>query len=67
MIRSEKEHQKALNRLEEEQKVIERQNAHFVEMDYSGEELERLMQPLFSFHNQLKEEVETYDGLKKDW
>lgn len=60
MIRSEKEYQKALNRLEEEQKVIERQRAHFKEMGHTGEELERLMQPLLSFHSQLNEEVEAY-------
>lgn len=65
MIRSEKEYQKALNRLEEEQKVIERQRAHFKEMGHTGEELERLMQPMQSFHSQLKEEVEAYDGMKR--
>jgi len=65
MIRSEKEYQKALNRIEEEQEIIERQREHFKEMGYSGEELERLMQPLKSFQNQLKEEVEAYEGMKR--
>lgn len=62
MIRSEKEYQKVLNRLEEEQKVIDRQRTHFREMGYSGEELDRLMQPLLSFHSQLNEEVTAYVG-----
>ena len=41
-----------------------RQRAHFEELGHTGEELERLMQPLVSFHNQLKEEVEAYEGMK---
>lgn len=65
MIRSEKEYQKALTRLEEEKKVIERQRAHFKEMGHAGEELERLMQPLLTFHSQLNEEVEAYEGMKR--
>jgi len=64
MIRSEKEYQKSLERLEEERKVMARQRAHFEELGHTGEELERLMQPLVSFHNQLKEEVEAYEGMK---
>ncbi|MEX1268204.1 MAG: helix-turn-helix transcriptional regulator [Balneolaceae bacterium] len=65
MIRSEKEYQKVVNRLEEEQKILKRQRLHFEELGHSGEELERLMQPLISFHNQLKEEVEAYEGMKR--
>jgi len=65
MIRSEKEYERAVNRLEEEQKMIERQRAHFIELGHTGEELERLMQPMKSFNNQLKEEVEAYDGMKR--
>jgi len=65
MIRSEKEYQKSLERLEEERKVMARQRAHFEELGHTGEELERLMQPLVSFHNQLKEEVEAYEGMKR--
>lgn len=65
MIRSENEYQKAIERLEEERNVMDRQRAHFVELGHSGDELERLMQPLVSFHNQLKEEVEAYEGMKR--
>lgn len=64
MIRSEKEYQNAVTRLEEEQKIMERQRAHFKELGHTGEELERLMQPLQSFHSQLNEEVEAYEGMK---
>ena len=65
MIRSEKEYERAVDRLEEEQKMMERQRSHFKEFGHTGEELERLMQPLISFHNQLKEEVEAYEGMKR--
>jgi len=65
MIRSEKEYQKSVERLEEERKIMARQRAHFEELGHSGEELERLMQPLVSFHNQLKEEVDAYEGMKR--
>jgi len=65
MIRSEKEYQKAVERLEEERKTMAHQKAHFEELGHTGEELERLMQPLVSFHNQLKEEVEAYEGMKR--
>lgn len=65
MIRSEKEYQKAVERLEEERKVMARQRDHFQELGHTGEELERLMQPLVSFHNQLMEEVEAYEGMKR--
>lgn len=65
MIRSEKEYQKAIERLEEERKVMARQRTHFEKLGHTGEELERLMQPLVSFHNQLKEEVEAYEGMKR--
>jgi|AntRauTorckE6833_2_1112554.scaffolds.fasta_scaffold01198_7 DNA-binding XRE family transcriptional regulator len=65
MIRSEKEYQEAVNRIEEEQKVINRQRTHFEELGYTGEGLGRLMEPLHSFHNQLKEEVEAYEGIKR--
>ncbi len=65
MIRSEKEYQKAVERLEEERKIMSHQRVHFEELGHTGEELERLMQPLVSFHNQLKEEVEAYEEMKR--
>ncbi len=65
MIRSEKEYQKAVERLEEERKIMAHQRAHFEELGHTGEEMERLMQPLISFHYQLKEEVDAYEGMKR--
>lgn len=65
MIRSENEYQKAVNRLEEEKSVMKRQREHFLDLGHTGEELERLMQPLISFHKQLEEEVEAYEKMKR--
>lgn len=65
MIRTEKEYLNAVNRLDEERKIMEQQRAHYKELVHTDEELERLMQPLHSFHNQLKEEVEAYQGMKR--
>lgn len=65
MIRSEKEYERAVNRIEEEQQIIERQRIHFMDLGHNSEELERLMQPLISFHSQLTEEVEAYEGMKR--
>jgi len=65
MIRTDNDYENALNRLEDEKVIIEHQRTKFKEMGYSGEELERLMQPLISFNSQLNEEVEAYEGMKR--
>ncbi|MEX2347928.1 MAG: helix-turn-helix transcriptional regulator [Balneolaceae bacterium] len=65
MIRTDKEYRKAIEKLEDEEKILNAQKKHFIELGHTGEELERLMQPLLSFHEQLKEEVETYEQMKR--
>jgi len=65
MIRTDKEYRKAIEKLEEEDKILDVQKKHFIKLGHAGEELERLMQPLLSFHEQLKEEVETYEQMKR--
>jgi len=65
MIRTDKEYRKAITKLEDEEKILNAQQKHFIELGHTGEELERLMQPLLSFHEQLKEEVETYEQMKR--
>ncbi|MBD3616706.1 MAG: helix-turn-helix transcriptional regulator [Gracilimonas sp.] len=65
MIRTDKEYKKAIEKLEEEEKILNVQREHFIELGHTGEELDRLMQPLISFHEQLKEEVETYEQMKR--
>lgn len=65
MIRSEYAYQEALERLENDAKTIEKQEEHLKDEGYSDEEIDRAMQPLLSFHEQLKEEVEAYEQLKR--
>ncbi|MCH2451452.1 MAG: helix-turn-helix domain-containing protein [Gracilimonas sp.] len=65
MIRTDKEYKKAIEKLEEEEKILNVQREHFIELGHTGEELDRLMQPLISFHEQLKEEMETYEQMNR--
>lgn len=65
MIRSEQEYQKALDRLKTDKEVLERQRKQLRELGLEGEELERALQPMESFHQQLQEEVEAYERMKR--
>lgn len=65
MIRTGTEYRKSVERLKDERETIADQLRHFKTLGYSGTELERLVQPLVSFHEQLKEEVEVYEQMKR--
>jgi len=65
MITTEAEYNRALERLETDLETIEKQKEKFDEMELSEEEMDRALQPLLSFHEQLKEEVEAYERLKR--
>jgi DNA-binding XRE family transcriptional regulator len=65
MIRSEQEFVKALERLEQDKSVLERQRAQLQELGLQGEQLARALQPMESFHDQLREEVEMFEGMKR--
>lgn len=65
MIRTDKEHRKALQQLEEGAHAMELQRRQLEQMDLKREEVERAMQPVQSFHEQLKEEVEAYERMKR--
>lgn len=65
MIRNEAEYQEASARLEQERARLE---AHAVRLGESGleaEEIERALEPLYTFHHQLVDEVEQYERLKR--
>lgn len=64
MIETDAEYGIALKRLEKDGETIEKQKEKFEGMKLSPEELDRAMQPLLSFHEQLKEEVEAYEQIK---
>jgi len=65
MIRSEQEYRKALDRLEQDLVVLKEQKTQLEELGLKGEELARALQPLQSFHEQLREEVEMYERMKR--
>ena len=65
MIRTEQEFNRALEQLEREREALEQQRNRLSEMGIEGKDLERAMQPAISFHDQLREEVETYERIKR--
>ena len=65
MIRNESEYQEAVKRLAEESERLSRQKAQLQSMDLSKEEIKRVLDPVRSFHAQLKEEVGSYERLKR--
>jgi len=65
MIRNENEYQGAVKRLQEEKDRLQGHGMHLKEMGLSNDELKRALAPLRSFHEQLVEEVESYERLKR--
>lgn len=65
MIRNEREYQEAVARLNEERARLEEHEKRLAETGLSEEEIKRVVDPMTSFHLQLKEEVESYERLKR--
>ena len=65
MIRNEKEYQEAIRRIQEDQKVIQQQRKELEKEKLSPEAIERAMAPVLSFHQQLVEEKEWYESVKR--
>lgn len=65
MIRNESEYGKAVDRIIEEEKRIEAHKKALGNEGFTGEQIKRALDPLLSFHFQLKEEVESYERLKR--
>lgn len=65
MIRSETEYQEAVKRLTDEEDRLKAQRGELKKLDLSQAEIKRAMDPLQSFHEQLKEEVESYERLRR--
>ena len=65
MIRNESEYKEAVGRLTEEQKRLTEHRARLKEAGLSDEEIKRVIDPMESFHLQLREEVESYERLKR--
>lgn len=65
MIRSENEYQEAVKRLTDEEARLKAQRGELKKLDLSQAEIKRAMDPLQSFHEQLKEEVGSYERLRR--
>lgn len=65
MIRNENEYKEAVARLEEERNRLAEHRARLKEAGLSDDEIKRVIDPMESFHLQLKEEVESYERLKR--
>lgn len=65
MIRNEAEYQIASGRLIEECNRLAEHRARLKSTNMSDEEIKRVVDPIESFHLQLKEEVESYERLKR--
>jgi DNA-binding XRE family transcriptional regulator len=65
MIRNEAEYQEASKRLFEELGRLDEHRARLKEAGLGEIEIQRVIDPLESFHLQLKEEVEAYERLKR--
>ena len=64
MIRNEAEYQEASARLADERKRLAEHGARLKETGLSDDEIKRVIDPMESFHLQLKEEVESYERLE---
>ena len=65
MIQNEHEYQQAVQRLEQEAEQLNQQQAKLEEMGLKPDEVKRAMDPMRSFHEQLAEEIASYERLKR--
>lgn len=65
MIRTETEYQEARRRLKEGDRHMKVQQAELERLDLSKAEIRRGMAPLVTFHEQLQEEVQRYERLRR--
>lgn len=65
MIRNEAEYRQAIARLDDERKRLAEHRARLDEAGLSSDEIKRVIEPVESFHLQLREEVESYERLKR--
>lgn len=65
MIRNEQEYREAVNRLTDEKKRLDQHRKRLLDGGMQAGGVKRVMDPLISFHAQLREEVEYYENLKR--
>ena len=65
MIKSREEYRLARQRLDEDRRIAEEQEAALRAAGLKGEEVARAMAPILSFHAQLEEEVRWYERIQR--
>lgn len=65
MIRNETDYKEAVKRIREEALRLKGERAKLEELDLSKEDIKRVLDPMRSFQEQLKEEVASYERLKR--
>ena len=65
MIRNESEYQEAVERMSKEAARLKEERTKLQEMELSKEEIKRALDPLRSFHEQLKEALDSYERLQR--
>lgn len=65
MIRTNKAYEETFKRLEENQKVIDAQRAELEKMGLSEDKVNQAMAPLIYFREQMVQEVQQYERIKK--
>ena len=65
MIRNEAEYKEAVARLDDERRRLREHRERLEETGLSAEQIKRVLDPIQSFHQQLQEEVDGYERLKR--
>ena len=65
MIRNEDEYKEAVSRIADERKRIENQEMALKNEGLPSDQVKRLIDPLLSFHEQLVDELDSYERLKR--
>lgn len=65
MIKNETAYRKAIEKLKQDQEYITSEKKRFEKIELSAEQIDMAIQPLISFHEQLKAEVDYYERIKR--
>ena len=65
MIRNESEYQNAVSRIEAERRRLASHRLDWEKQGFTRDQVAKLIEPLESFHQQLVEEIESYERLKR--
>jgi len=65
MIRNEAEYQECIARLEQDRQHLAHQREALVEAGLTAKQIDKALEPAISFHEQLQEEVEWYEKIKR--